>query len=99
VKSLSHLRDSVDSDPGSLLQYWVSKVYDDKNFGLTMCDRVLILPSAELLQVNSCKGSEPISKTNLVLRSTRPPQVNDAPCGAECEVRIREPTSPRVIEK
>ena len=43
AKMLTNLRDSIHSDPESGLLYWVSRVYDDKNLRMTMCDRVLIL--------------------------------------------------------
>ena len=49
AKLLTHLRDSIHSDPESGLFYWVSRVYDDKNLRMTMCDRVLILPNQEIL--------------------------------------------------
>ena len=43
AKILTHLRDSIHSDPESGLLYWVSRVYDEKDLRMTMCDRVLIL--------------------------------------------------------
>ena len=47
AKMLTHLRDSIQSDPESGLLYWVSRVY--KDLRMTMCDRVLILPNEEIL--------------------------------------------------
>ena len=48
AKMLTHLRDSIHSDPESGLLYWVSRVYGDKNLRMTMCDRVLILPNVRV---------------------------------------------------
>ena len=45
AKMLTHLRDSIHSDPESGLLYCVSRVYDDKDLRMTICDRVLILPN------------------------------------------------------
>ena len=37
AKMLTHLRDSINSDPESGLLYWVSRVYDDKDLRMTIC--------------------------------------------------------------
>jgi len=70
---LTHLRDSIHSDPESGLLYLVSRVYDDKDLRLTMCDRVLILPNEKIL-ASSAKsvpagGSESVSKARLTVAS------------------------------
>jgi len=66
AKMLSHLRDSIHSDPESMLLYWVSRVYDDKDLRMTMCDRVLILPNEEILA--STVKSVPAGEVNLYPR-------------------------------
>ena len=78
---LTHLRDSIHSDPESGLFYWVSRVYDDKDLSMTMCDRVLILPNEEILA--SSAKSVPAGEVNLYsrldlqLRPMRVPQLNE----------------------
>ena len=86
---LTHLRDSIHSDPESGLHYWVSRVYDDKDLRMTMCDRVLIRPNEEILA--SSAKSVPAREVNLYprldlhLRPTRVPQLNEVSYGAEDE--------------
>ena len=57
---------SIHSDPKSGLLYWVSRVYDDKDLRMTMCDRVLILPNEEILA--STVKSVPAGEVNLYPR-------------------------------
>ena len=103
AKMLTHLRDSIHSDPESGLLYWVSRVYDDKDLSMTMCDRVLILPNEKILA--SSAQSVPAGEVNryprldLQLRPTRVPQLNEVSYGEEYEEGLEGPTSPRVIEK
>ena len=66
AKMLTHLRDSIHSDPESMLLYWVSRVYDDKDLRMTMCDRVLILPNEEIL------ASSEVSKPDHTLSFSSP---------------------------
>jgi len=99
AKSLSHLRDSIHSDPASGLLYWVSRVYNTKDLRMTMCDRVLIHPN-EVILASSAK-SEPAGEVNLYpkldlqLRPTRVPQINEVSYGEEYEACDRE--SERVL--
>jgi len=89
AKLLTHLRDSIQGDPESGLLYWISRVYDDKNLTMMMCDRVLILPNAEILA--SSAKSVPAGEVNLhprfdlELRPTRAPQLNELSYGEEYE--------------
>jgi len=53
AKLLNQLQDSIHSDPESGLLYWVSRVYNDKDLRMTMCDRVLILPNVEILAISA----------------------------------------------
>ena len=89
AKMLTHLRDSIHSDPESGLLYWVSRVYDDKNLRMTMCDRVLILPNEEILA--SSAKSVPAGEVNLYprldlqLRPTSVSHLNEVSYGEEYE--------------
>ena len=63
AKMLTHLRGSIQS---SGLLYGVSRVYNDKDLRMTMCDRVLILPNEEILA--SSAKSVPAGEVNLYPR-------------------------------
>ena len=46
---MAHLRHTIHEDPESGLIFYVSSVYDDKVKRLTVCERMLVLPTGEIV--------------------------------------------------
>ena len=49
ARNVAHLRHTIHEDPESGLIFYVSSVYDDKVKRLTVCERMLVLPTGEIV--------------------------------------------------